>query len=69
LFDESRVFASHHFLGKNRFGKSFAFGSANGPVDRAGTAPHIRNVQIDVPETLSIQGRAASTTRNGATGT
>ena len=58
LFDESRVFRIDHFLGKESVDNILAFRFANGLFEPAWNRAHISYVQIDVPETLSITGRA-----------
>ena len=59
VFDESQVFRIDHFLGKESVDNILAFRFANGLFEPVWNRSHIRYVQIDVPETLSIEGRAA----------
>src|SRR6266851_5300038 len=66
VFDESRVFRIDHFLGKESVDNILAFRFANGLFEPIWNREHIRYVQIDVPETLSIQGRAAFYDKTGA---
>ncbi len=58
IFDESQVFRIDHFLGKESVDNILAFRFANGLFEPTWNRGHISYVQIDVPETLSIQGRA-----------
>ena len=66
VFDESRVFRIDHFLGKESVDNILAFRFANGLFEPVWNRDHIRYVQIDVPETLSIEGRAAFYDATGA---
>jgi glucose-6-phosphate 1-dehydrogenase len=66
VFDESQVFRIDHFLGKESVDNILAFRFANGLFEPIWNRDHIRYVQIDVPETLSIEGRAAFYDANGA---
>src|SRR6516165_134161 len=59
VFDESQVFRIDHFLGKESVDNILAFRFANGLAEPIWNRYHIRYVQIDVPEKLSIEGRAA----------
>jgi glucose-6-phosphate 1-dehydrogenase len=58
VFDESQVFRIDHFLGKESVDNILAFRFANGLFEPVWNRQHIRYVQIDVPESLSIEGRA-----------
>ncbi|HLI40497.1 MAG TPA: glucose-6-phosphate dehydrogenase [Streptosporangiaceae bacterium] len=58
VFDESHVFRIDHFLGKESVDNILAFRFANGLNEPIWNRDHICYVQIDVPETLSIEGRS-----------
>jgi glucose-6-phosphate 1-dehydrogenase len=66
VFDESQVFRIDHFLGKESVDNILAFRFANGLFEPVWNRDHISYVQIDVPETLSIEGRAAFYDATGA---
>jgi glucose-6-phosphate 1-dehydrogenase len=66
VFDESQVFRIDHFLGKESVDNVLAFRFANGLYEPIWNRQHIRYVEIDVPETLSIEGRAAFYDATGA---
>jgi glucose-6-phosphate 1-dehydrogenase len=66
VFDESQVFRIDHFLGKESVDNILAFRFANGLFEPVWNRTHIKYVQIDVPETLSIEGRAAFYDATGA---
>jgi glucose-6-phosphate 1-dehydrogenase len=66
VFDESQVFRIDHFLGKESIDNVLAFRFANGLFEPIWNRQHIKYVQIDVPETLSIEGRAAFYDATGA---
>ncbi|WP_432842664.1 glucose-6-phosphate dehydrogenase [Dactylosporangium sp. CA-092794] len=59
VFDESDVFRIDHFLGKESVDNILAFRFANGLFEPIWNRNHISHVQIDVPETIGIEGRAA----------
>ncbi len=59
IFDESHIFRIDHFLGKESVDNILAFRFANGLFEPIWHRHHIAYVQIDVPETLSIEGRGA----------
>ncbi|HEY7145434.1 MAG TPA: glucose-6-phosphate dehydrogenase [Streptosporangiaceae bacterium] len=66
VFDESQVFRIDHFLGKESVDNILALRFANGIFEPVWNRQHISYVQIDVPETLSIEGRAGFYERTGA---
>ena len=66
IFDESQVFRIDHFLGKESVDNILAFRFANGLFEPVWNRRHIAYVQIDVPETLSVEGRGSFYDQNGA---
>jgi glucose-6-phosphate 1-dehydrogenase len=66
VFDESQIFRIDHFLGKESVDNVLAFRFANGLFEPVWNRQQIRYVEIDVPETLSIAGRAAFYDATGA---
>ncbi len=66
FFEESQIFRIDHFLGKESVDNILAFRFANGLFEPVWNRRHISYVQIDVPETLSIEGRADFYDRTGA---
>jgi glucose-6-phosphate 1-dehydrogenase len=58
VFDESQVFRIDHFLGKESVDNILALRFANGFLEPIWHREHISHVQIDVPETIGIEGRA-----------
>ncbi|HZT54309.1 MAG TPA: hypothetical protein VE995_07990, partial [Gaiellaceae bacterium] len=59
-------FRIDHFLGKESVDNILAFRFANGLFEPIWNRDHIDYVQIDVPETLSIEGRAGFYESTGA---
>jgi glucose-6-phosphate 1-dehydrogenase len=66
VFDESQIFRIDHFLGKESVDNILALRFANGLFEPVWNRQHICYVQIDVPETLSIEGRADFYDQTGA---
>jgi glucose-6-phosphate 1-dehydrogenase len=66
VFGESQIFRIDHFLGKESVDNILAFRFANGLFEPVWNRSHIAYVQIDVPETLSIEGRANFYDKTGA---
>jgi glucose-6-phosphate 1-dehydrogenase len=56
--DESQIFRIDHFLGKEAVQNILAFRFANGLFEPIWNRKHVDYVQIDVPEHLTIEGRA-----------
>ena len=65
-FPERDVFRMDHFLGKESIDNILAFRFANGLYEPIWNRDHIDHVQIDVPETLTIEGRAGFYEGTGA---
>jgi glucose-6-phosphate 1-dehydrogenase len=66
VFDESQVFRIDHFLGKESVDNILAFRFANGLYEPVWNRQHIRYVEIDVPETLTVKGRGEFYDATGA---
>jgi glucose-6-phosphate 1-dehydrogenase len=66
VFDESQIYRIDHFLGKESVENVLAFRFANGLFEPVWSRSHIAYVQIDVPETLSIEGRGGFYDQTGA---
>jgi glucose-6-phosphate 1-dehydrogenase len=58
VFAEEQIFRIDHFLGKESVENILAFRFANGLFEPIWNRDHISHVQIDVPERISIEGRA-----------
>jgi glucose-6-phosphate 1-dehydrogenase len=65
-FDESQIFRIDHFLGKESIDNILAVRFANELFEPLWRRGHVKYVQIDVPETLSIEGRGAFYEGTGA---
>lgn len=59
VVDEDQVYRIDHFLGKEAVQNILALRFANGLFEPAWNATSIESVQIDVPETLAMEGRGS----------
>jgi len=66
VFEEERVFRIDHFLGREAIQNLIALRFANGMFEPIWNKDHIDHVQIDVPETLSVDDRAGFYEGTGA---
>ncbi|MGA7397883.1 MAG: glucose-6-phosphate dehydrogenase [Solirubrobacterales bacterium] len=66
VFEESQIFRIDHFLGKEAAQNILALRFANGLFEPIWNRNHIDHIQIDVPETLTVQGRAQFYDATGA---
>jgi len=66
FFDESQIFRIDHFLGKESIDNILALRFANELFEPLWSRTHVAYIQIDVPETLSIEGRGAFYEATGA---
>jgi glucose-6-phosphate 1-dehydrogenase len=66
VLDESSIYRIDHFLGKEAAQNILALRFANGMFEPIWNRDHVAYVQIDVPEALDIQGRAAFYEQTGA---
>jgi glucose-6-phosphate 1-dehydrogenase len=66
VFDESQIFRIDHFLGKESVDNILVLRFANGLMEPIWNRDHISYVQIDVPEAISIEGRASFYEQTGA---
>jgi glucose-6-phosphate 1-dehydrogenase len=64
--EESQIFRIDHFLGKEAVQNILAFRFANGLFEPVWNREHVAYVQIDVPEPLTIKGRAGFYEQTGA---
>jgi glucose-6-phosphate 1-dehydrogenase len=65
-FSEEQIYRIDHFLGKEAAQNILAFRFANGLFEPIWNRDHIDHVQIDVPETLSLESRLAFYETTGA---
>jgi glucose-6-phosphate 1-dehydrogenase len=66
VFEEPQIYRIDHFLGKEAALNILAFRFANGLFEPIWNRNHIDHVQIDVPETLGMEGRSSFYERVGA---
>ncbi|HSS68587.1 MAG TPA: glucose-6-phosphate dehydrogenase [Nocardioidaceae bacterium] len=66
VFDDTQIFRIDHFLGKEPAQNILAFRFANGLFEPIWNRNFIDHVQIDVPETLGLDGREAFYEQTGA---
>ncbi len=66
VFDESRIYRIDHYLGREAVQNLLALRFANGMFEPVWNRNHIDHVQIDVPETLSIEMRGSFYEGTGA---
>jgi glucose-6-phosphate 1-dehydrogenase len=57
VFDDAQVFRIDHFLGKEAAQNILAFRFANGLFEPIWNRQHIDHVQVDVAESLTVEGR------------
>ncbi|MEG9226788.1 glucose-6-phosphate dehydrogenase [Aeromicrobium sp. Sec7.5] len=66
VFEEEQIFRIDHFLGKEAALNILAFRFANGLFEPIWNRNFIDHVEIDIPETLSVEGRAGFYEGTGA---
>src|SRR5689334_5000857 len=66
VFEEDQVFRIDHYLGREAVQNLLALRFANGMFEPVWNRNHIDHVQIDVPETLSIEMRGSFYEETGA---
>ena len=66
VLEESQVFRIDHFLGKEATQSVHVVRFANGLFSHSWDSEHIESVQVDVPETLDVAGRAGFYDGTGA---
>ena len=59
VLDEEQVYRIDHFLGKEAVQNILALRFANSLMESAWNREHLVSVQIDVPETLTVEGRGS----------
>jgi glucose-6-phosphate 1-dehydrogenase len=65
-FDEDQIFRIDHFLGKEAAQDILALRFANGLFEPIWNRRHVAAVQIDIPESLGLEGRASFYEETGA---
>ncbi|MGI9576601.1 MAG: glucose-6-phosphate dehydrogenase, partial [Microthrixaceae bacterium] len=65
-FDEDQIFRIDHFLGKEDVQNILAVRFSNRLFEPVWCKEHVRNIQIDVPETLGVENRAKFYDATGA---
>jgi len=66
VFDEEQIFRIDHYLGREAVQNLLALRFANGMFEPVWNRNHIDHIQIDVPETLSIEMRGGFYEETGA---
>ena len=66
VFDENRIYRIDHYLGREAVQNLLAMRFANGMFEPVWNRNHIDHVQIDIPETLSIEMRGSFYEETGA---
>jgi glucose-6-phosphate 1-dehydrogenase len=66
VFAEEEIFRIDHYLGREAVQNLLAMRFANGMFEPVWNRNHIDHIQIDVPETLSIEGRGGFYEETGA---
>jgi len=66
VFDEERIYRIDHYLGREAVQNLLALRFANGMFEPVWNRNHIDHVQIDIPETLSIEMRGSFYEGTGA---
>ncbi|HVW48683.1 MAG TPA: glucose-6-phosphate dehydrogenase [Solirubrobacterales bacterium] len=66
VFDEDRIYRIDHYLGREAVQNLLALRFANGMFEPVWNRNHIDHVQIDIPETLSIEMRGSFYEGTGA---
>jgi glucose-6-phosphate 1-dehydrogenase len=59
VVSEEQVYRIDHFLGKEAVQNILALRFANGLIEPAWNREHLKSVQIDVPEELTVEGRGS----------